>query len=138
MWCWTKRGVGSSKTCSAGAGLRWRDVVYLEGGGTRVRARGRTVAVFGNPHTPRQGNGAFQYARGEAAARSTWSARVPQCTEILLTHGPAKGHLDGEQAGCGALLKELWRVKPRVHVHGHIHAGRGTEVLDWGGCAVVL
>lgn len=40
-------------------------------------------------------------------------------------------HLD-LNLGCPALLDELWRVRPRLHVFGHVHwgAGRKTAYFD--------
>ena len=33
--------------------------------------------------------------------------------------------------GCAALLEEIWLVKPRLHVFGHIHSGHGREAVFW-------
>jgi hypothetical protein len=54
---------------------------------------------------------------------------VPDDTDILLTHGPPRGHLDGfKRSGCTFLAKEVARVRPRLVVFGHIHIGYGQEV----------
>jgi hypothetical protein len=55
-------------------------------------------------------------------------------TDILLTHGPPKGHLDVYETskGCEWLTRELWKKKPRLVIFGHIHAGRGIEHIEWG------
>ena len=29
------------------------------------------------------------------------------------------------------MLTALWRVRPKVHVFGHIHIGRGVELVRW-------
>ena len=60
---------------------------------------------------------------------------IPLKTDVLVTHGPAKGHVDAESlgAGCSHMLREVRRVKPRVHICGHIHQARGTEVVNWDG-----
>ena len=113
--------------------LRWGSVVYLENELRVLNVRDRDVKVYGSPMTPRYGNWAFQY-QGE----DVWSNTVPEATDILVTHGPAKGHLDSSLSnpsylqGCVYLQRELWRVKPRLHVCGHIHSGRGVEYGDWG------
>jgi len=39
------------------------------------------------------------------------------------------GHLDLNHLGCPALLSELWRVRPRLHVFGHVHCGAGREAV---------
>jgi Icc-related predicted phosphoesterase len=55
--------------------------------------------------------------------------------DIVMTHGPPKGHLDkcvsGVEAGCPHLLKALKRVRPRLHCFGHIHEGWGCERVHW-------
>lgn len=52
-------------------------------------------------------------------------------TDILLCHGPPRGNLDLNRKGCVWLQKELWRVRPRLVVCGHIHEGRGREDICW-------
>ena len=57
--------------------------------------------------------------------------KVPVDTDVLITHGPPKHILDlavGEHAGSNALRTEVqWRIKPKLHVFGHIHEGYGTQ-----------
>jgi hypothetical protein len=77
--------------------------------------------------TPRHGNWAFQYPR----TQDTWKDRVPDDIDILVTHGPPKAHLDLTGLGCEFLLAELWRIQPRLHVFGHIHAGYGQELVQY-------
>lgn len=36
--------------------------------------------------------------------------------------------------GCPGLLGEIWRKKPKVHVFGHVHWGRGIEAVYWDDC----
>ena len=36
--------------------------------------------------------------------------------------------------GCEYLLAEVRRVKPTLHVFGHVHWGAGRTVVRWGGC----
>lgn len=31
--------------------------------------------------------------------------------------------------GCPGLLEEVWRVKPKLHVFGHVHWGHGREAV---------
>jgi hypothetical protein len=33
--------------------------------------------------------------------------------------------------GCEVLRKAMWRVRPRLHVCGHVHEGRGAERVKW-------
>ncbi|KAK3349851.1 Metallo-dependent phosphatase-like protein [Lasiosphaeria hispida] len=111
---------------AARAHLNWGDIKYLqESSTTIVCANGRQLKVYGSPRVPRCGNWAFQYERAE----DVWTNTVPDDTDILVTHAPPRTHLDLLHLGCGFLLGELWRVRPRLHVFGHIHAGRGEEQL---------
>ncbi|KAJ7652236.1 Metallo-dependent phosphatase-like protein [Mycena rosella] len=114
-------------------------LVYLEDAATTLTVRGRPLRVYGSPHTPRHGSWPFQYPRappgggapGHSAAAAVWAA-VPARTDVLVTHGPPFAHLDSGHAGCAALLAALWRVRPRLHVFGHVHAARGGERVAWG------
>ena len=51
-----------------------------------------------------------------------------------MTHGPPLGHGDrverGEAVGCADLLEAIRRVKPQLHVFGHIHEGYGVTQLE--------
>jgi Icc-related predicted phosphoesterase len=56
---------------------------------------------------------------------------IPQDTDVLITHGPPRGILDGssrqkKSQGCDQLLAAVRRVRPRLHVFGHIHQQYGT------------
>ncbi|KAI5118463.1 hypothetical protein M0805_003724 [Coniferiporia weirii] len=108
-------------------------LTYLQDSSATVQVRGRELTVYGSPQTPRHGTGAFQYPRisySAAAASPVWE-NVPRCVDILITHGPPAHHLDIQGIGCLGLLSVLWRVKPRLHVFGHVHAGRGVQRVGW-------
>ncbi len=68
----------------------------------------------------------FQYQRELAP----WQNRIPLETDVLITHTPPRHHLD-LSIGCAGLLEEIWLVKPRLHVFGHIHSGAGREAVFW-------
>lgn len=107
--------------------INWRSVIYLENKDVTLRCTGgRQIQIYGSPLTPQHGNWAFQYPRNH----DVWQGTVPLDTQILVTHGPPKGHLD-LGSGCDFLLNELWRVKPQLHVFGHIHAGYGQEWIQF-------
>lgn len=102
-------------------------LVYLQESAVEIHVEGRALLVYGSPFTPKQGSWPFQYPRHAA----DWSS-IPPATDILITHGPPACHLDGEEvSGCRQLLDALWRVRPSLHVCGHIHAARGVEHLVW-------
>jgi predicted phosphohydrolase len=104
--------------------LGWGDIVYLNNSTTKLNfATGRSLTVYGSPWTEQCGNWAFQYP----PIRKVWADSVPQETDILVTHGPPKGYLDEEGKGCPQLLREIWRIRPRLVVFGHIHGGHGRE-----------
>ena len=61
---------------------------------------------------------------------SKWE-RIPTNTDVLITHGPPLGRGDmnsgNQRTGCVTLMKEVQsRIKPRLHVFGHIHEGHGV------------
>ncbi|KAF7340124.1 Metallophosphoesterase domain-containing protein 1 [Mycena venus] len=92
---------------------------YLEDAATQITVRGRTLRIYGSPRTPKNGGGSFHYPRARP--------------DVLVTHGPPFAHLDlGSTTGCTALLTTLWRVRPRLHIFGHIHGARGVEFATWG------
>lgn len=67
----------------------------------------------------------------DAEAESVWSA-IPDDTEVLVTHGPPYGRCDcfyGLHLGCPVLRRHLERVRPLVHIFGHVHPGHGVEEL---------
>jgi predicted phosphodiesterase len=95
--------------------------------------RQRRIRIYGAPQIPACGPmsiHAFQYPRGQDA----WSETIPEDTDILITHTPPKYHLDlalPAGLGCEHLLAEVRRVKPALHVFGHVHWGAGQTVVWW-------
>jgi Icc-related predicted phosphoesterase len=90
------------------------------------------LRIWGSPVTPLYG-GAFAILKAEDRKRH-WS-RVPQRTDILITHGPPLGILDQpagteHQDGCPELLEAVLRVKPRLHVFGHVHGVHGMTARN--------
>ncbi|CVK92837.1 related to phosphoesterases [Fusarium mangiferae] len=103
--------------------LDWGDCIYLQNETTTVTCRnGRTLKIYGSPLSPRHGNWPFQYSRSQ----NVWSDTAPNDIDVLVTHGPPFAHLD-LNLGCRYLLKELWRIRPLLHVFGHVHEGYGQE-----------
>ncbi|KAF8907323.1 Metallo-dependent phosphatase-like protein [Gymnopilus junonius] len=93
----------------------------------------QNLKCYGSPFTPRQGPWSFQYPRTSPTSTlnedHVW-ASIPDDIDVLIAHGPPRCHLD-LGPGCVALLVALWRVRPKLHVFGHIHGGRGTETVQW-------
>lgn len=118
--------------------LRWGDLIYLNDNSTVLNffcdekgahkqnngyVGGRQIKIYGSPWTHQFGNWAFQVP----LIRDVWTGTVPKDTDILLMHGPPKYYLDANNLGNIYLNNELCRVKPRLTVFGHIHAGYGQE-----------
>lgn len=110
--------------------IDWRSIIYLQHTSTTLHFGTHKFSIFGSPYTPKHGNWAFQYPR---LGPDFWEGNIPEETDLLLTHGPPKTHLDIGHLGCQYLLRVLWSMKrrPILHVFGHIHGGYGEEVLCW-------
>ena len=102
------------------------DCTYLEDASCHT-TKGN-LEVYGSPWSPIFGFWAFGLQRGDQIRRK-WSA-IPASTDVLITHGPPLGRGDqtffSGRAGCYDLLREVQdRIKPRLHVFGHIHEDQG-------------
>lgn len=90
----------------------------------------RSITIFGSPWTPRYGISAFQYHPYNSQHWKDAFASLDEKPHIVVTHGPPHLHLDRRdfhRAGCPYLAEELHRMRPRLHVFGHIHASYGRE-----------
>jgi hypothetical protein len=67
-------------------------------------------------------------------ATKLWD-KIPLDSDIVITHTPPKYHCDEKNdrrsVGCESLRCMLWRVRPRLHICGHIHESRGAEIIKW-------
>jgi predicted phosphodiesterase len=89
------------------------------------------VKVYGSPWQPEFYNWAFNLPRQGWELEVKWNDISPD-TDILITHGPAWGHLDTVKGqtgnlGCEVLSERLKSLKPKIHVFGHIHSGYGYK-----------
>ncbi|KAL9113511.1 MAG: hypothetical protein Q9227_002248 [Pyrenula ochraceoflavens] len=109
--------------------LNWNGVIYLMNSAVTldfyIGGATQTLKIYGCPYTPQKFRSAFQAPRDV----DTWKGQIPKGTDILLTHGPPWGHLDGLRYGCQYLAREIARARPRLVVFGHIHVGAGREVI---------
>ena len=64
---------------------------------------------------------------------------IPEGVDILITHGPPHRILDQvdsrgpnayEYVGCELLMDKIRKIKPKVHVFGHIHEQSGYDEKD--------
>ena len=102
-----------------------RNCVYLQDSESVIGG----LRFYGSPYTPRFFDWAFNQDRGPVSA-ARW-AKIPAGIDVLITHGPPFGILDrnhlGLFTGCRDLLDAVQRVRPRLHVFGHIHEGAGMQ-----------
>ena len=103
-----------------------KDCTYLQD--SSFRTTKGNLEVYGSPWSPTFGLWAFGQDRGDPTHR-IW-AKIPSSTDVLITHGPPLGRGDmtfhNGRVGCYDLLREVQdRVKPRLHVFGHIHEDYG-------------
>jgi Icc-related predicted phosphoesterase len=96
------------------------------------------LTLYGSPWTPTYGAWAFMRDDEELAA--TW-ARIPDETDVVVTHGPQLGHGDlivnGNRGGSETLRRRLEELTAlRLHVFGHIHEAGGSRTRV-GGADVV-
>jgi len=89
------------------------------------------LRIWGSPWQPWFYNWAFNLHRGEPLRR-VWN-QIPTDLDVLITHGPPYQVLDrcadGREVGCEDLRDTVFRVRPRLHVFGHIHEAYGeTEI----------
>jgi Icc-related predicted phosphoesterase len=98
------------------------------------------IKIYGSSVEPRIGRKYIAFVRNKAELEEAWN-RVPSDTDIILSHGPPRGHGDRmwgiKQAGDDSLLRACERVKPKAVVFGHIHAGYGVTQMNDGGTACI-
>ena len=99
------------------------------------------VKIWGSPVQPEFGNWAFNRARTKETScdfgQKSYTNRnsfigthwdkIPHDVDILITHGPPFGILDltyyrGDNAGCEILDEKIKKIRPVLHVFGHIHS----------------
>jgi Icc-related predicted phosphoesterase len=102
--------------------------LYLNDSGVEIEG----ITVWGSPITPFFFDWAFNRHRG-ADIRKHWDL-IPARLDILVTHGPPYGILDrtarGQRVGCEELLSVVERLRPRLHLFGHIHEAYGQVEMD--------
>jgi predicted phosphodiesterase len=102
---------------------------YLNDSGCEVEG----IKFWGSPVQPAFLNWGYNRNRG-GDIKKHWD-KIPKGTDVLLTHGPAYGFLDEctdlhdpstkIKVGCVDLAKTIAKIKPKLHVCGHIHSGYG-------------
>lgn len=102
-------------------------VIYLED--TAITLDG--IKYYGSPWT--QTFFDWHFMKNPIQMRDFWD-QIPIDTDVLITHGPPHGILD---KGINGRFGDKWlayninRVKPMVHIFGHIHESRGEDEDAW-------
>jgi len=95
---------------------------YLEDSGVTIEG----IKIYGSPWVSDYHDWAFNLTDEQ---RKTKFALIPKDIDVLITHGPPKGHRakagKGVDRGDPFLLSKVQKVKPLVHVFGHVHSGYG-------------
>ena len=99
------------------------NVIYLNDSGCEING----IRIWGSPVTPEFMNWAFNRKRG-TEIQQHWN-KIPENTDILITHGPPAGILDTttnfQKTGCEDLLNTVLKIRPAFHIFGHIHEAHG-------------
>src|ERR1700722_19166186 len=97
-------------------------IIYLEDSGVEIEG----LSVYGSPASPFFYDWEWNYQRGKDIAQ-VW-AKIPDDTDILITHGPPNGSLDAVQEtwrgpqGCEELRKRVDQLPNlKASIHGHLH-----------------
>jgi Icc-related predicted phosphoesterase len=100
-----------------------KNVIYLQNSEVVID----DIKFYGSPVQPYFHGWAFNEKGSDIIP--FWE-NIPLDTDILITHGPP--HLildsckpDGYRAGCVFLRQYVEKIKPKVHVFGHIHESNG-------------
>lgn len=98
---------------------------YLEDSGTSIEG----INFWGSPWTPFFNSWVFM--KPDEMLEQYWH-RMPDETNVLITHGPSFGVLDkndiGQNCGSYSLLERVSQLAQlKLHVFGHIHESFGTE-----------
>lgn len=107
------------------------NAIYLEDSGVEIEG----VRFWGSPWTPTFMDWAFMLERGQPLY-DRWQ-KIPEDTDVLITHGPPKGVGDlatmgfkCQNVGCQDLLDRIDQLCLKAHVFGHIHEGYGQYQRD--------
>lgn len=125
--------------------LEDKEIILLNDSGCEIEG----VKFWGTPITPFFFNWAFNRMPGKEIEKH-WevipSSDSLDAVDVLISHGPVHGILDlcnknGKRVGCPSLRKAVFeRIKPKVHVAGHIHEGYGyheEQGIKFYNCSVL-
>lgn len=106
-------------------------LTYLKDSGVTING----IKFWGAPWTPRFFDWAYNKDRGQHI-KECWD-KIPDDTNVLVTHGPPRGILDEtsfgkrENVGCDDLVEALQKRLANVwlHVFGHVHGPGGNWIV---------
>jgi Icc-related predicted phosphoesterase len=107
--------------------MKQLNITYLEDSGVEIDG----IKFWGSPVQPEFYSWGFNRKRGDDIKKH-WD-RIPDNTNVLITHGPMKGMRDyvpytNEHVGCEDLQDRIATLKDlRLHVSGHIHLQSGRS-----------
>ena len=114
--------------------LREAGAIYLEDSAYEIDE----ILFYGAPWQPEFFNWAFNLPRDGKDLENKWS-KIPEKTNVLITHGPPYGILDGVQEqdrgpqGCKKLKKRVMRLPNlKCHIFGHLHHDGGKTLTVAG------
>lgn len=110
---------------------KYPNITYLNDSGVEIEG----LKIWGSPVQPWFYSWAFNRKGTDICPH--WDM-IPLDTDILITHGPAKGYLDltlhGDVTGCPYLLDKISELTNlKLFVHGHIHEAYGRVDFPDGG-----
>lgn len=104
------------------------DLIYLQD--SLIELEG--VKIYGTPWQPWFYDWAFNVVKEEE--RKEIFAKIPEGTDILVTHCPPHGILDqtksGIKTGCRELFIRCMTIRPIINIFGHIHEAYGYKEFD--------
>merc|ERR1712032_193145 len=125
FWEFGARSLASDHKAVVMRGLL-SNCVYLQDESFSVEG----ITIYASPVQPPLVGVQWAFTQDDDTRRATF-ARIPEDTDVLLTHSPPYGQgdqsMDGRHHGCKILREEVRRVKPKFHVFGHVHDGYGVS-----------
>jgi len=65
----------------------------------------------------------------EDEEKQSYYDTIPEGIDILVTHCPPYGVLDGQNWGCKILLEAVKRIQPKYLLCGHVHESQGIAFI---------
>lgn len=104
-------------------------IYFLQDSGVEID----NLYFYGSPWVPNLKGWAFY---GDELLLTLKFAKIPDRTNVLITHGPPAGVMDdcGIHVGSSEMARRLAEIKPlgnlKLHVFGHIHESHGRQGLS--------